>query len=226
MASFMAGVLSSLAASLLIALVIRLRRSRVRRLLAELTCRALHLELGVPLGRQDRVGTVLRSYLEDAVDVRFLAGRGNELLTETFARFIVSQRHDDAIAMRVLLPDPSDDKWVSDRQNEMTRFDGAYSREALLRTNIWRVQENLLGYLGSGRFDVRIYRFPHLARLVFVDDILFLTPYSDLLHGPASQVYMYRRGSGVYELCDRLFEKIWIDSPELVAVEHLPRATP
>jgi hypothetical protein len=62
---------------------------------------------------------------------------------------------------------------------------------------------------GRDNVELRLFDFPHLARIVATDRVVFFTPYNDAEHGSNGVCIVFRGPGTLYDFWVRLFDKIW-----------------
>lgn len=163
----------------------------------------------------------LASAIDRAREVYFFGGRGSELTRSTFDR-LWNTPGGRLRQVRILLPDPECSgvgTWFSDRELEMASHDRAYGENLIadqVRTNIRYVARMVSG---RPEFEVRLYDFPHLGRIILTDRVAFLTTYTDKEHGSASPCLMFNNKGPFYDFSKRIFDKAWLKATPLKPVE-------
>ncbi|MFD7235062.1 hypothetical protein ACFWAT_07100 [Streptomyces syringium] len=207
MNEFWAGVLSSVAASCMLAVLGWTLSPTARRRAKRVILKGANAGVLDTFKSQREAGGEIAKHLAGAREIRVLAGRGNELQRETFqALWDGGDRRD----VKILLPDPERSgpgSWIDDHQQEAIAYDGGQGDRMIaesIRNNVEYVK-NRVGRLDPAQ--VALYDFPAIGRIVLTEDLAFITPYSDRRHGADSPCVMVASGHALYDFADRIFVK-------------------
>ncbi|MEV6343677.1 hypothetical protein [Actinoplanes sp. NPDC051851] len=207
---FLWGVLSSLAASLLVAGAAWSGSQRLRSRLISWLSRWTGAGVLQTYPSQSMANSALIADLRKAKWVCAFTSRGNELTRDSFAG--LWQRHSGNVPVRVLLPDPSTSgtgTWLDQREHEVSEHDHAF-RAGLLGRQIDANLDYLRAHVaGRPDVEVRLYDFPHLARVIATDRVAYLTVYSAREHGRNSPCVVFQQPSPMYDFCLRVFDVAW-----------------
>ncbi|MBO8197719.1 hypothetical protein JW613_05295 [Streptomyces smyrnaeus] len=212
MTAFLFGVLSSLAASVIVLVLGLLRGSRPLWWLVALGSRCTGTGLGRVYRLQSAAEPDLARDLSRARWIKVLAGRGNVLTREAFSPVWSGVLPMDSV--QVLLPDPhtGTGSWLERRSRDVGRFDAGFT-PALLRSQI----ESNISYISRAartqrNFELRGFDLPHTCRVIATDRVAYLTFYSSSEHGRNSPC-LYARAPGLlYAVALQLFEAAWTGS--------------
>ncbi|MEU4564336.1 hypothetical protein AB0F72_38640 [Actinoplanes sp. NPDC023936] len=204
------GVLSSLTASLLVAGVAWFGSRRLRGRLINWLSRLTGAGVTRTYPKQSLANAALADDLQNAKWVRIFTSRGNELTRDSFAD--LWSRRSGRVPVKILLPDPStsvEGSWLDHREREVSEHDAAF-RAGLLGRQVKANVDYLLAHCGDrAEVELRLYDFPHLARMIATDRIAYLTTYSPREHGRNSPCTVFQNPSPMYDFCLRIFDLAW-----------------
>ena len=207
---FVWGVLSSLAASLLVAGAAWSGSRRLRGKMINWLSRMTGAGVARTYPKQSLANTALADDLRDAKWVRVLTSRGNELTRDSFAE--LWNRRSRTIPVQILLPDPLTagiGSWLDRRADEVSEYDTAF-RAGLLGRQVKTNLDYLHAHLNDRpEVEIRLYDFPHLARVIATDRVAYLTTYSNREHGRNSPCTVFQNPSPMYDFCLRIFDVAW-----------------
>ncbi|WP_433084795.1 hypothetical protein ACQP1P_08690 [Dactylosporangium sp. CA-052675] len=207
---FFWGVLSSLAASILAAGVAWLVSPKIRGILISWLSRWTGSGVARTYSKQSLANAALAADLREARWVRVFASRGNELTRDSFAQ--LWDRRSGTVPVKILLPDPlsgAAGSWLERREHEVGEHDLAF-RAGLLGRQIQANLDYLRAHIGGrSEVEVRLYDFPHLARVIATDRVAYLTMYSAREHGRNSPCTVFQNPSPMYDFCLRIFDLAW-----------------
>ncbi|GAA3450811.1 hypothetical protein GCM10018962_26440 [Dactylosporangium matsuzakiense] len=159
--------------------------------------------------RQSEANAALAADLRQAKWVRVFASRGNELTRDSFVE--LWNRRAGTVRVKILLPDAlsAPDSWLFQREQEVGEHDLAF-RAGLLGRQVQANLDYLRAHVGDRpEVEVRLYDFPHLARIIATDRIAYLTVYSAREHGRNSPCVVFQNPSPMYDFCLRIFDLAW-----------------
>jgi len=160
--------------------------------------------------RQSQANTALIDDLRSAKWVRVFTSRGNELTRDSFAE--LWSRRSGTIPVKILLPDPvagAAGSWLDQRESEVSDYDPAF-RAGLLGRQVRANLDYLRAHIdGRPEVEVKLYDFPHLARVIATDRVAYLTTYSAREHGRNSPCTVFQNPSPMYDFCLRIFDLAW-----------------
>ncbi|MFI5911390.1 hypothetical protein [Dactylosporangium sp. NPDC051541] len=206
---FVWGVLSSLAASLLVAGIAWLASKRLRQRMITWLARLNGTGVTHTYPRQSEANAVLAADLRQAKWVRVFASRGNELTRDSFVH--LWNRRAGTVPVEILLPNAlsAPDSWLVQREQEVGEHDLAF-RTGLLGRQVQANLDYLRAHVGGRpEVEVRLYDFPHLARVIATDRVAYLTTYSAREHGRNSPCVVFQNPSPMYDFCLRIFDLAW-----------------
>jgi hypothetical protein len=211
MKEFLLGVLSSLAAGIVLAIFATSTSVRTRRLMARALGALTGTDLDATFVDRSRAAADIRTELRSAKEIRLLAGRGSELQRETFEALLSKRPALARATFRVLLPVSRGGRlytyWLRSRESEVSSFDLSF-RTGMLAAQVDANVRFLRPHIESGTTQLRRYNCPHLGRILLTDRYCYFTPYRATAHGRESPVMKYRRGD-TYDWFGRLFELLW-----------------
>lgn len=208
MSTFLLGVISSLAASMLTVATAWAVSARAHRWALVLLSRSTGLGIWRVYRRQRLANLDIGKDLRRARWIWVLTGRGNELTRDAFAP-VWAGAVPTLENVRVLLPDPVSGSWLTRREEAMRRRDVGL-RPGLLAQQVQTNADYLLE-VARHRDSValRFYDLPNLYRVVVTDDIAYLTLYEEAEHGRNSRCIVARRPGLLYEFAVRVFTTAW-----------------
>lgn len=160
--------------------------------------------------KQSTANTALTDDLRDAKWVHVFASRGNELTRDSFAE--LWSRRSGTTPVKILLPDAParpTGSWLDQREREVSGHDPAF-RAGLLGRQVKANLDYLHAHLGSRpEVEIKLYDFPHLARVIATDRVAYLTTYSEREHGRNSPCIVFQNPSPMYDFCLRIFDLAW-----------------
>lgn len=215
MEPFVSGVASSLAASALVFVAVRLVSVRARDWLTAVVSRWTGLGIRrVYLRQQDAEADVARD-LRRARWVKVLAGRGNALTREAFAP-LRSGAGDGLESAHILLPtaDTHPDSWLDRRAQELRDSDPGMETGILaeqVHTNAAYVDAIARG---RSSVELRRYELPHLFRVIATDEGAYLTFYERGRHGRGSPCIYAKRPGVLYDAALAVFGTVWHGTPK------------
>ncbi|WP_143227495.1 hypothetical protein [Actinomadura mexicana] len=213
MYEFWVGVVSSLAASLVTVLLGWATSKRIRQTFRRIVLNITKADIVERYESQRSMAIAVERELKGARQIRILAGRGNELTSATFSGLWGRQ-----ISVKILLPDPDSagpGSWIDDHEQEAAGYDSGHGGGLLVE----QIKANIL-YIKTASRDVdrimlRVYDFPAIGRIILSERRAFLTAYSDMQHGADSSAISVSAGHPIFNLCERIFEKVWKVSREI-----------
>jgi hypothetical protein len=221
--NFGLSVISSIVATLLLLITATWRSKTTRRVLTSIAATFLRVEIKYASANTKDAELEIKAALDKARHVRIFSSRGNEYQGAMYQSILKGAQR-NKVVVQVLLPDPTQKSqvtdWIDQREREIAAFDKAYGK-GTLRRQIESNLQFLQAYVEVGRFEVRKYNHPHIGRIILTDDVLFLQPYKDDLHGRDCPVIEYGHGD-MYEMFSRFFDMIWANC----ASQALPNNTP
>ncbi|WP_017592986.1 hypothetical protein [Nocardiopsis potens] len=208
MASFIVGVLSSLAASLVAVAASWMLSRHVRGAGVRLLARATGVGIDRFYPHQKEAEADLVEEISRARWLKVVAGRGNEFTRGMLARAWQEGRLESA---RFLLPAPGGgrDSWLHRRESAVRRSDpGLY--EGMLAEQV-RTNAHYLTELGEeqGGVQVRFYELPNTLRIVLTDRAAFITFYREEEHGRDSPCIRAPFPGALYEFARDFFSAVW-----------------
>jgi hypothetical protein len=212
MSAFLVGVLSSIIASCLLVIAGWFGSHRIRKILTKMLSRLVGVDIEQRFATQREAAGELVTAINKAREIDIFVGRGSELTRSTFDR-LWNEQGSRLRQVRILIPDPEVSglgSWFSDRELEMASHDRAYGDNLIaeqVKANIRYVARMVAG---RPEFEVRLYDFPHLGRIIITDRVSFLTTYTDRQHGSASPCLMFNNKGPLYDFCKRIFDKAWL----------------
>jgi hypothetical protein len=212
MTTFLIGIASAVVAAFIVLGTTALFSWRVRWLIVVVLGRIVGIDIERVFSTQTAASTLLITELRKARWVKFMAGRGNEL-TRSTCGVLWDPDNGRLRSAKILLPDPelSDPgSWLADRESEAARHDKGYGRGLIAdqtRANIRFIIEH-----NRETVELRLFDFPHIARIVATDRVVFFTPYSDAEHGSSGTCIVFRGPGSMYDFFVRLFDKVWSTS--------------
>lgn len=214
MAQFVGGVLSSIVASGILVVAGWFGSRRLRGWAIGFLARLTGVGITGAFSTQSAANQAMADDVRHARQISALVSRGNELTRDSFIS-LWSRPDQEPGSVRLLLPDPDatgGDAWIDRREAEVGRHDPGFSG-GLLARQVRSNLEYLRGHV-SHRSDVRVrlYDFPHLARIVVTDRVAYLTTYQESEHGRNSPCLVFRHPSAMYDFCLRIFEQAWRDA--------------
>jgi hypothetical protein len=217
--SLLIGIVSAVTGAFIVVGLSALFSRRLRWLVALILGRIIGIDIERVYPSQTAASSLLRDELRKARWVKFMAGRGNELTRKT-CMALWDTENGRLRSVQILLPDPElsgPGSWLADREAEASRHDKGYGRGLIAdqtRANIRFIMEH-----GRESVTLRLFDFPHLARIVATDRVVFFTPYSDAEHGSDGVCIVFRGPGTLYDFWVRLFDKVWAFSRQ---VSRLP----
>ncbi len=205
MTNFFLSVLASIVAAIVVVSFAFLVSRKARKLLTAIAAVLLHVEIRNVYSDGEEAEPFIKEALRRTKSVRIFAGRGNQFQRDLYEAALVGVLGRKP-NVRVLLPDP-ESEWVDYRERELSRLDPSFGG-GTLRRQIKTVLGILAKFIEDARFEVRMYDFLHIGRIILTDESLFLTAYSEGFHGRHSRVYQYARGD-IYDMFSRFFEMAW-----------------
>ena len=160
--------------------------------------------------KQSLANKALIDDLRDAKWVRVFTSRGNELTRDSFAE--LWSRRSGTVPIKILLPDPlasTAGSWLNQREQEVSEYDVAFRAGRLGRqveANLEYLRANIIG---RPELEIKLYDFPHLARVIATDRFAYLTTYSAREHGRNSPCIVFQNPSPMYDFCLRIFDLAW-----------------
>jgi len=144
--------------------------------------------------------------------ISILTARGNEFQRETFASILYKQEKGRSRKIRIMLPktDFAYDEFdfALQRDNEIKEFDDSFGN-GLLKKQIDINYDFLLPYQINGTIELKRLSAPHFGRIIYIDGIVFYTPYSDNKHGRNDMVYRIKKNSRLSKHLLRIFNMLW-----------------
>ncbi|MBP2405657.1 hypothetical protein [Streptomyces syringium] len=212
MTDFLFGILSSLAASIIVLVLGLLRGSRPLWWLIAACSWCTGTGLGRVYRHQSATEQDISRDLSRARWIKVLAGRGNVLTREVFSPLWSGELSPDSI--QVLLPDhrTQGDSWLDRRSHDVRRFDSGFT-PALLRNQVRTNMAYLTRATRSQRnFELRNFNLPNTCRVIATDRAAYLTFYSSSAHGRNSPC-LYARAPGLlYSIALQQFDAAWMNS--------------
>ncbi|MGW9348653.1 hypothetical protein [Nocardiopsis flavescens] len=210
MTAFALGVLSSILATAILVVAGWVRSSRPRWWLVGLLSRLAGTGVHRVYRRQRSAEKDIAHDLAQARWVKVLAGRGNTLTRDVFAR-LWSGGAEAVESVQVLLPDPDavPGEWLVRRAADLAPVDPGFTA-ALLSDQI-RTNTRYLDTVSRDRraMELRLFDLPHLYRLIITDRAAYITLYERHGHGRGSPC-LYARAPGVfYEAALHFFAVTW-----------------
>ncbi|WP_329519697.1 hypothetical protein [Spirillospora sp. NBC_01491] len=210
MTEFVLGVLSSLAATMMTVTGGLVASRRARQWPTVLLSRLTALGVLRTYPRQRAANADLPGELQRARWVGVLAGRGNELTRDGFAR-MWREAGPRLRSVRVLLPDPSGDagSWLARRESAMRRFDPGM-RPGLLADQVRANAAYLLEVVRQREaVALRFYDLPNLYRIIITDSVAYITFYEPGEHGRNSPCVVARGPGLMYDFALGVFSAAW-----------------
>lgn len=221
--NFVLSIIASVVATLLLLITATWRSKNVRRVLTSIAATFLRVEIKYAFKSTKDAESEVKAALDRARYVRVFSSRGNEFQRTMYQSILQGAQRKKTI-VQVLLPDPTQKPqgtdWIDQREQEIATFDKAYGK-GTLRRQIENNLQFLQAHIEAGRFEVRTYNYPHIGRIILTDDVLFLQPYKDYLHGRDCPVIEYGHGD-VYEMFSRFFDMLWENCVSQVLASNTP----
>ncbi|MCL2446801.1 MAG: hypothetical protein FWD06_08560 [Oscillospiraceae bacterium] len=206
---FIMGVLASLTATALVAVVSYFHSRKLR----DFLIRRLSKRLGIGIDKiygnsKDSNDDVARA-IQDAKFVKIFAPRGHTLLGAYSGYFTKNK------PCKVLLPSTDADAryWIEQRVRERTAEPYKSSPEVLIR----EIDTAAHALLVSAQKDlIRFKRFnhPHIARLIITDEWAYFLPLKKDVRTSECEMVKYSSCSFMYDFWNRYFDLIWDASPD------------
>lgn len=202
------GIISSIIASIIIALASLISIKKYKRHLTILFGKILGSEIEYVYKNDNDAKDDIVKHTKHSKTVKIFSMRGFRMLNEDVPLSFLLKDNHCVKEVRVLLADPGS-RSAEKRAEEYICIDSAYNKERYIRDirfSIDQLGENLNN---NSKLKLRLHQEPAFARLLITDDFLFLSFFLRDKNADNSPVFRVNRSSPLYESFCRYHDWVW-----------------
>lgn len=198
------GVLGSLVASVIWAIIVLFFSRRILKIIRELfhTLFDSGAKNIYQSSRDPEYSIDIKRDLEKARKIRICCSRGNFLEKQPFRSVL----NNSQAPIEILLSQHTPNPWLALRLDEVNKFEEIYTESTIcdsIKTN--------MRYLNKCKGPIKIKNFSsiHIGRIILTDEVAYFSPYLKESFGEDIVIYKYMVNSSMYCWLERIFDEMW-----------------